>query len=83
MVKSSTTSGQLDIWKNAIEKADDSQTYPPVEASSGQEQYHQVSLTFTVRHKVSLTFTVTHTQVRCTPPVEASSDKEQYYIKSA
>ena len=28
MVKSSTTSGQLDIWKNAIEKAHYSQTYP-------------------------------------------------------
>ena len=27
-VKSSTTSGQLDILQNAIEKADDSQTYP-------------------------------------------------------
>ena len=29
---------------------------PLVEASSGQEQYYQVSLTFTVMHKVDLTF---------------------------
>ena len=40
MVKSSTTSGQLDILKNAIEKAVDSQMYPSVEASSGEEQYY-------------------------------------------
>ena len=40
MVKSSTTSGHLDIWKNAIEKADYSQMYPLVKASSGQEQYY-------------------------------------------
>ena len=33
-------SGQLDIWKNAIEKAAYSQMFPPVEASSGQEQYY-------------------------------------------
>ena len=41
-------SGQLDIFRNAIEKADYSQMYPvhlssdvpPVEASSGQEQYY-------------------------------------------
>ena len=51
MVKSSTTSGQLDIysqtynhldiWKNAIEQAADSQMSPPqVEASAGVEQYY-------------------------------------------
>ena len=40
MIKSSTTSGQLDILRNAIEKAVDSQMYPLVEASSGQEQYY-------------------------------------------
>ena len=40
MAKSSTTYGQLDILKNAIEKAVDSQMYPPVEESSGQEQYY-------------------------------------------
>ena len=36
---------------------------PPVEASSGQEQYYIRS---------SLTFAVRHTQLRCTPLVEAS-----------
>ena len=40
MVKSSTTEGQVGILKNTIEKADYSQMYPPVEASSGQEQYY-------------------------------------------
>ena len=40
MAKSSTTLGQLNILQNAIEKAVDSQTYPPVKASSGQEHYH-------------------------------------------
>ena len=49
MAKSNTTSGQLDIysqmsgqldiWKNAIEQAANSQICPPVEASGGQEQY--------------------------------------------
>ena len=28
VVKSTTTPGQFDIWKNAIEKADNSQTEP-------------------------------------------------------
>ena len=40
MVMSSTTSGQVDILRNAIEKADYSQTYPSVKASSDQEQYY-------------------------------------------
>ena len=40
MVKSSTVSGHLDILRNAIEKTVDSQIYPLVEASSGQEQYY-------------------------------------------
>ena len=50
MAKSSTTSGQLDIysqmsgqldiWKNAIEQVANSQMYPPVEESGGQEQYY-------------------------------------------
>ena len=39
----------------------------PIETSTDEEEYCQVTLIFTVRCKVNLTFTVRHTQVRCTP----------------
>ena len=36
----SQMSGQLDIWKNVIEQAANSQMYPTVEASSAQDSYY-------------------------------------------
>ena len=72
------------------------QMYPPVEASSDQEQYYVK----TVRCKVTLTFTVRYTFTLgyhlCLnfqmypahlssdiPPVEASGGQEWYYIRSS
>ena len=75
MVKISTTSGHLDMLRNAIENAVDSQMYPPVEASGGQEQYY-------IRFHIMNNATEKAVDGQMYPPVQASGGQDQYYIRS-
>ena len=54
------------------------QTYPPVEASGGQEQYHD---RFDILNN-AIEKAVDRLIVRCIRPVEASDGQEHYYIRS-
>ena len=69
---------ELIFWGAAM------QMYPPVEASSGQEQYY-VRSAWHLQSCIKLAWHFEEMQLgrwRCSPPLEASCGQEQYYIRS-
>ena len=77
MCNCGTIAGQLDILKNAIEQAEDSHMYPPVETSGCQEWYYRRSTWHTEECN-----SASSGKSYVLPLVETSGGQEWYYSKS-